>query len=162
MSDSPEDSEVDIFRQVEPLTPKLLLNGAREYCEAAQCLLLNPLIAAKPFWFCASQSIELSLKAILCAKGETKAGLKALGHELNELLDRCEKDGLRLAPEDSGLVRWLSPLHRGKVFMYREAGALDLPWANDALRAANAILAAATGAVGGRACPGSARGALHP
>lgn len=117
----------------------IISNGAAEYLEAAKKLMVDPVSAPHPFWFCAFQSIELSLKAFLRGKGFSKEQLKSrdLGHKLDvlykESVANALADHVTLTVAEESVVCEVGAMYCQKVFQYTETGWSTLPFAHVAL-----------------------------
>jgi hypothetical protein len=124
---------------------QLISKGAFRYLKAANKLCENPLTADHPFWFCVCQSIELSLKSYLRAKGFTKEKLKAwdVGHNLEELLRLARQSNfdevMVLTTLEQAIVSDCGKMYASKAFQYSEAGWSSLPFSKDALAVAERI-----------------------
>lgn len=124
---------------------QLISNGAKRYLTAAQKLTSDPLKGEQPFWFCACQSIELSLKSFLRAKGLTKEMLKSneMGHRLDHLLNEAEiygfKETVPLSNEERRIIMHCGEMYAKKAFQYSEAGWSELPYAYQILAIAEKI-----------------------
>ena len=74
-------------------------------------------------------SIELALKAFLSAKGDTREGLKGIGHKLSQLYERAAERGYEVG--HPGIPDYINALHQTHVDMslrYLEGGpVIDLP-----------------------------------
>jgi len=123
----------------------MIANGALSYLDAARVLQADPLAASNPFWFCVFQSVELSLKSFLRAKGRSKEELKArdLGHRLAALYTLAQTDGLSehvtLTEDEAALVCAVGEMYSRKVFQYTEVGWIELPYAYQAVALAEKL-----------------------
>lgn len=72
-----------------------LIARSREYLRAAEAIEeIHPKALIHPTYYLIAHSVELSLKAFLAAKGETKRRLKNLRHDLPELANEAADRGL--------------------------------------------------------------------
>lgn len=124
----------------------MISNGASAYLDAAAKLQQNPLTGSHPFWFAVFQSIELSLKAFLRAKGLSKKEIKGLNHNIAKIVDRAGDEDLaaviELTPEEELILRETGALYNSKVFQYSEYGLKSVPYARDGIDLAKRIFEA--------------------
>mgnify|MGYP006097278469 CR=1 FL=1 len=118
---------MNFFENRDLWSSRMISNGALDYLKATKTLQTNPIFADYPYYFCAFQSIELSLKAFLRAKGMTKNEMKGkFGHSIRKLYERAKKEGLsdliELTEEDEGMLLQCGELFTQKVYQYTEVG----------------------------------------
>jgi hypothetical protein len=125
----------------------MISNGASAYLDAAAKLLENdPLTGSHPYWFTVFQSIELSLKSFLRAKGLSQKEIKVLNHSIAMILDKANGNGfanlIELTPDEDLVLRETGELYYAKVFQYSEYGMKSVPYAEFGILLAKKIFEA--------------------
>ena len=95
---------------------------AGDYMTAAENLRVDEhsIWLVGPTNFLRSHAIELLLKAVLLANGQTVEHCKKkLGHKLEEAMNESEAVGLTLTDQTKSVIKTLSPLHEDYTFRYR-------------------------------------------
>jgi hypothetical protein len=120
-------------------TPRGLIRYASEFYAAAVAVddTLGEkkgyeIFAPVPVMFLAGQSIELSLKAFLLAKGVDLRALRLqYGHKLSASLQKAQELGLAnivaLSNEDESAIAVLDPLYSSKQLQYVVTGMKTFP-----------------------------------
>jgi hypothetical protein len=125
---------------------------ADQYLEAAQALQAASAdgrwdrIAPIPFFFCIFQSVELSLKSFLGAKGrDCVAGWRT--HDVAQLLNCAAEEGLELSDTSKEIIRQLNEQHKGMELRFMDRrGVVYMP-PDHKMVAAAAELRASIGSV---------------
>ncbi len=144
---------------VERQTPRGLVTHAREYFMTAEIVatavgfgddhggLKRPGLT-HPYYYLVGHSIELSLKAILLANGDSHAKLQKIGHDLTKawVLARAvatEQRHRELFDSYGADLKLLNVHYHAKDFEYRITGHFSLPQARVILEAAREFFEAA-------------------
>ena len=97
--------------QIEWLTIKWIFDRAVEFEKAYHAVPETPPFSW-PRYFLLCHSIELALKAFLALHGESASDLQnKFGHDLNKLLERAERCGLKLTPDTQAAIQRLAKAH---------------------------------------------------
>jgi HEPN domain-containing protein len=117
---------------------KILLNGAKEFLEAAQILSdakqenetkFGQYFA--PTTYLALHALELALKAFLMTNGTSLNGVRKIGHDIAKLAMEVKTLGntdvsIKLDEQDGGIIV-LSEIYKNKVFEYPREGSHQAP-----------------------------------
>lgn len=127
-----------------------LLARSREYLEAAKAVAEahpHPSSLVHPKYYLLAHSVELSLKAFLAAKGETKRRLRKLGHVLPDLVTAAAGRGLAEIEHFDVLVGHLWTINENYSLRYPEGYILSILRFDQAAAIAATLLDVTTSAV---------------
>ena len=108
-----------------------LSNQAARFLEAANALRKMKSESFTPLYFLACQSIELSMKAYLRAKGYSDKKLRTIGHNLNECVAASQENEIRtlirFTVQEKAIIRAINPYYQGKDLQYSKSGYKSFP-----------------------------------
>ncbi|MHC4591667.1 MAG: hypothetical protein ACYS8L_03110 [Planctomycetota bacterium] len=127
--------------------PHALWNRAREFA-CAGALVAGKASPVRPAsvvaYYLYAHAIELVLKAFLSARRTREADLRALGHDLDKVLDRCMKCGMAelvtLTPKDCEVIDALNDWYFRKKFEYAERSLMLLPQIEDVSKVSDELI----------------------